>query len=94
MVNKQSEDEQVVRGRRKLRQGLVTSDKMEKTIVVTVVNLVRHPLYGKIVKQTTKFKVHDEANDAHFGDTVEIMETRPLSKDKRWRLIRVVERAK
>lgn len=85
---------ELVRNRRKLRQGVVTSDKMEKTIVVTVTTLVRHPLYGRTVKQTTKFKAHDEANDAHTGDTVEIMETRPISGDKRWRLNQVIERAK
>jgi small subunit ribosomal protein S17 len=82
------------RGRRKVRTGVVTSDKMDKTIVVTIKSLVRHPLYGRIVKQDKKFKVHDEANDAHVGDTVEIMETRPISKDKCWRMVRVVERAK
>jgi small subunit ribosomal protein S17 len=82
------------RGRRKVRQGIVTSDKMQKTIVVTVTNLIKHPLYGKIVKQTKKFKAHDEAGDAHIGDTVEIAETRPLSKDKNWRLLRITERAK
>ena len=82
------------RGRRKVRSGIVTSDKMQKTIVVTVTNLIRHPLYGKIVKQTKKFKAHDEASEAHFGDSVEIAETRPISKDKNWRLLRVVERAK
>ena len=83
-----------VRNRRKRRQGVVTSDKMQKTIVVTVTNLVRHPLYGRTVKVTKKFKAHDEANDAHIGDTVEIMETRPLSKDKSWRLNQIIERAK
>jgi small subunit ribosomal protein S17 len=82
------------RNSRKVRQGVVTSDKMDKTVVVTVTSLVRHPLYGRTVKRTTKFKAHDEANDAHVGDTVEIMETRPISKDKRWRLDRIVERAK
>lgn len=82
------------RTRRKVRTGVVTSDKMQKTIVVTVKNLVRHPLYGRTVKQDNKFKAHDENNDAHIGDTVEIMETRPLSKDKCWRLVRIVERAK
>ncbi len=82
------------RNRRKVRQGLVTSDKMDKTIVVVVTSLVRHPLYGRTVKQSTKFKAHDETNDAHAGDTVEITETRPTSKSKRWRLSRVIERAK
>ena len=88
------ETTELTRTRRKLRQGVVTSDKMQKTIVVTINSLVRHPLYGRIVRQSKKFKAHDEANDAHIGDTVEIMETRPLSKDKCWRLTRVVERAK
>jgi small subunit ribosomal protein S17 len=94
MVNTDTETLENDRSRRKVRQGLVTSDKMDKTAVVTVTNLVRHPLYGKIMKRTKKFKAHDEDNDAHEGDTVEIMETRPLSKDKRWRLVRVIERAK
>ncbi len=82
------------RGKRKTRVGLVTSDKMDKTIVVSVTTLKQHSLYGRTVKRTTKFKAHDEQNDAHVGDTVEIMETRPLSKDKRWRVVRIVERAK
>jgi small subunit ribosomal protein S17 len=84
----------VERGLRKVRTGKVVSDKMEKTIVVAVETKVRHPLYGKTMNRTTKFKAHDENNDAKFGDIVEIMETRPLSKDKRWRLVEVVERAK
>jgi len=83
-----------VRTRRKVRVGVVSSDKMQKTIVVTIANLVRHPVYGRIQKQNRKFKAHDESNDAHTGDTVEIMETRPLSKDKCWRLVRIIERAK
>ena len=82
------------RGRRKVRQGVVTSDKMQKTIVVTVTSLVRHPLYKRTIKQTKKFQAHDEENSAHIGDTVEIMETRPLSKDKNWRLNKIIERAK
>lgn len=82
------------RGDRKTRVGIVTSDKMDKTIVVTVENRVRHPLYGKIVKKTSKFKAHDENNEARTNDKVLIMETRPLSKDKRWRLVEVVEKAK
>ena len=82
------------RGLRKVRTGKVVSDKMEKTIVVAVETKVRHPLYGKTMNKTTKFKAHDENNDAKTGDIVEIMETRPLSKDKRWRLVEVVERAK
>lgn len=82
------------RGRRKLRVGYVTSDKMDKTIVVTVEDFIRHPLYGKRVKRTKKFKAHDENNQCGIGDKVRIMETRPLSKDKRWRLVEVVEKAK
>lgn len=82
------------RGRRKVRQGKVVSAKMEKTIVVLIENRVRHPLYGKFMKRSKKFKVHDEESTCGEGDTVEIMETRPLSKDKRWRVIRVVEKAK
>lgn len=79
---------------RKVRIGKVVSDKMDKTIVVAVEKKVRHALYGKIVNRTTKFKAHDENNEAKIGDTVKIMETRPLSKEKRWRLVEVVERAK
>lgn len=82
------------RNERKIRTGKVVSDKMEKTVVVAVERLVQHPLYKKPVKQTTKFKAHDENNDSHIGDTVVIMETRPLSKDKRWRVVEIVERAK
>ena len=82
------------RGLRKKRIGKVVSDKMDKTIVVAVETKVRHPLYGKTVNRTTKFKVHDENNDAKINDRVLIMETRPLSKDKRWRLVEIVEKAK
>ncbi|WP_333861065.1 30S ribosomal protein S17 [Clostridium sp.] len=82
------------RGYRKTRIGTVTSDKMDKTIVVAVENKVRHPLYGKIIKKTSKFKAHDENNEARNNDKVLIMETRPLSKDKRWRLVEIVEKAK
>ena len=82
------------RGLRKKRLGRVVSDKMDKTIVVAVETKVRHPLYGKTVNRTTKFKAHDENNTAKIGDRVMIMETRPLSKDKRWRLVEVVEKAK
>ncbi len=82
------------RGTRKVRVGRVVSDKMDKTIVVAVDNLVRHRLYGKTMRRSNKFKAHDETNDARMGDVVEIMETRPLSKEKRWRLVRVIERAK
>ncbi|HCW73667.1 MAG TPA: 30S ribosomal protein S17, partial [Clostridiaceae bacterium] len=76
------------------RVGIVTSDKMEKTIVVAVKTKVRHPLYGKTMNRTMKYKVHDENNEAKFNDTVMIMETRPLSKDKRWRLVEIIEKAK
>ena len=82
------------RNERKTRIGKVVSDKMDKTVVVAVEDLEQHPLYKKAVKKTVKFKAHDENNDSHIGDTVEIMQTRPLSKDKRWRVIEVLERAK
>ncbi len=82
------------RNLRKERIGIVTSDKMDKSIVVSVERKVKHPKYGKFVKKTTKFVAHDEKNDCHIGDTVRIMETRPLSKSKNWRLVEVVERAK
>ena len=84
----------VVRGYRKTRTGIVVSDKMDKTVVVAVRTKVRHPLYGKMVNKTTKFKAHDENNECGIGDTVRIMETRPLSKDKRWRVVEIIERAK
>ena len=79
---------------RKQRVGTVVSDKMDKTIVVAIKTKVLHPLYGKTVNRTTKFKAHDENNECRIGDTVRIMETRPLSKDKRWRLVEIVEKAK
>ncbi len=82
------------RNLRKTRTGKVTSNKMDKTIVVAIENHVKHPLYNKIVKKTYKLKAHDEKNDCNIGDTVKVMETRPLSKDKRWRLVEIVERAK
>ena len=82
------------RNLRKTRVGIVVSNKMDKTIVVAVRDNVRHPLYNKIVKKTYKLKAHDELNDAKIGDTVRVMETRPLSKDKRWRLVEIMERAK
>jgi small subunit ribosomal protein S17 len=82
------------RNLRKERIGIVASDKMEKSIVVSVERKVKHPKYGKFVKKTTKFVAHDENNDCHLGDTVRIMETRPLSKSKNWRLVEVIERAK
>ena len=82
------------RNLRKTRTGKVVSNKMQKTIVVAVEDHVRHPLYGKIVKRTYKLKAHDENNDCNIGDTVKVMETRPLSKDKRWRLVEVMEKVK
>ena len=82
------------RGLRKTRIGVVVSDKMDKTITVEIRNRVKHPLYGKIMNRTEKFKAHDEQNEAGIGDTVRIMEARPLSKDKRWRLVEIVEKAK
>ena len=82
------------RATRKVRTGIVTSDKMDKTITVAVINRKSHPIYGKTMTTTVKLKAHDEENSAKEGDTVEIMETRPLSKTKRWRLVRVVERKK
>jgi small subunit ribosomal protein S17 len=82
------------RGTRKTRVGLVVSDKMDKTVVVAIERRVPHPQYGKMVTRTKRLKAHDEANSAKTGDTVLIMETRPLSKDKRWRVVEIVERAK
>ena len=82
------------RNLRKTRVGLVTSDKMDKTIVVSVTDNVKHPLYKKIVKRTYKLKAHDENNECNIGDRVKVMETRPLSKDKRWRLVEISEKAK
>ena len=81
------------RNLRKVRTGKVVSDKMDKTIVVAVVDNVKHPLYGKIVKRTYKLKAHDENNECHVGDRVKVMEIRPLSKDKRWRLVEIIEKA-
>lgn len=82
------------RNLRKTREGMVVSDKMDKTIVVAIKDNVRHPLYKKIIKRTIKLKAHDENNSCGIGDKVEIMETRPLSKDKRWRLVNIIEKAK
>ena len=82
------------RNLRRTRVGIVTSDKMNKTIVVSIVDNVKHPLYGKIVKRTYKLKAHDEKNECNIGDRVRVMETRPLSKDKRWRLVEIIEKAK
>lgn len=82
------------RGLRKTRVGKVTSDKMDKTIVVSIETSVKHPLYKKFIKRTYKLKAHDENNECRVGDIVKVMETRPLSRDKRWRLVEIVERAK
>ena len=90
----QSEVETTERNRRKTREGLVVSDKMDKTIVVEVEDRVKHPLYGKVMRRTSKLKVHDEQNSAGTGDRVLVMETRPLSATKRWRLVEILEKAK
>jgi small subunit ribosomal protein S17 len=82
------------RARRKVRTGVVVSDGMDKTVLVRIDRQVRHGLYGKTVRRSTKLAAHDETNDAHVGDTVRVMETRPLSKSKRWRVVEIVERAK
>ena len=83
-----------VRSRRKMRVGKVVSDRMDKTVVVSIERLVSHPMYGRYVRRRAKFKVHDEKNECRVGDTIRFMETRPLSKDKRWRFIEVIERAR
>ena len=88
------ETTEVVRNRRKVREGVVTSDKMDKTVVVKVQDLVQHPLYKRVMKRTTTFKAHDESNECGIGDKVRIMETRPISKDKCWRVTNIVEKAK
>jgi small subunit ribosomal protein S17 len=93
MAKPVNESQLVMRPSRKTRVGVVTSNRMTKTIVVRVDRLTRHPLYVRTIKQSTSFKVHDETNEAHIGDLVEIMETRPLSKDKRWRLVKILRRA-
>ena len=87
-------EEKLVRNLRKEKIGVVVSDKMEKSIVVAVKRKVKHPIYGKFVNKTTKFHAHDEDNTCNIGDTVRIMETRPLSKTKNWRLVEIIERAK
>lgn len=87
-------EETITRGDRKTRQGVVVSEKMDKTIVVAVKTLKAHPLYGRTIRRTKKFKAHDENNECGLGDTVEIMECRPISKDKCWRMVRIVEKAK
>ncbi len=85
---------ELIRNNRKVREGIVVSDKMEKTIVVAVRDKAKHPLYKKTINKTTKFKAHDENNECGIGDIVQIAETRPLSKDKRWRLVKIIEKAK
>ena len=87
-------EKNTARNSRKTRVGLVVSDKMEKTVVVSIERRVQHPVYGKMVRRTKRFKAHDERNEAKTGDTVRIMETRPMSKDKRWRVVEIVERAR
>ena len=88
------EDAAIERSSRKTRVGMVVSDKMQKTVVVSIERRVQHPVYGKMVRRTKKLKAHDEQNEAKTGDTVRIMETRPLSKDKRWRVVEIIERAR
>jgi small subunit ribosomal protein S17 len=94
MAEIQENAQTVSRTSRKTRVGVVVSDKMDKTVVVSIERRVQHPVYGKMVRRTKRLKAHDERNDAKTGDTVRIMETRPLSKDKRWRLVEIVERAR
>ena len=89
-----TETKQKPRGERKVRDGYVVSDKMDKTIVVSLEDRVKHPLYGKVIRRTSKVKAHDEANTAGVGDHVRLMETRPLSATKRWRLVEILEKAK
>jgi small subunit ribosomal protein S17 len=94
MAEIQENSQTVNRNSRKTRIGTVVSDKMDKTVVVSIERRVQHPVYGKMVRRTKRLKAHDEKNDSKTGDTVRIMETRPLSKDKRWRLVEIVERAR
>ena len=93
-MSEQTTESTEVRGRRKVREGLVVSDKMNKTVVVAVEDQVKHPLYGKVIRRTSKVKAHDEANAAGIGDLVLISETRPLSATKRWRIVEILEKAK
>jgi len=93
-MSETTETTEQARGRRKVREGLVVSDKMDKTIVVTLEDRVKHPLYGKVIRRPSKVKAHDEANTAGVGDRVRLMETRPLSATKRWRLVEILEKAK
>jgi len=94
MAEIQENVQAVSRNARKTRVGVVVSDKMEKTVVVSIERRVQHPVYGKMIRRTKRLKAHDERNAAKAGDTVRIMETRPLSKDKRWRVVEIVERAR
>ncbi len=94
MAETQQNTTAAARSARKTRIGLVVSDKMEKTVVVSIERRVQHPVYGKMVRRTKRLKAHDEQNDAKTGDTVRIMETRPMSRDKRWRVVEIVERAR
>ena len=94
MAEMTNEQQTAARGARKSRTGLVVSDKMEKTVVVAIERRVAHPVYGKMVTRTKRLKAHDEENSAKVGDTVRIVETRPLSKDKRWRLVEIIDRAR
>jgi small subunit ribosomal protein S17 len=93
-MSEQTADNKPVRSTRKVREGLVVSDKMDKTVVVSVEDRVKHALYGKVLRRTSKLKAHDEQNECGIGDRVLIMETRPLSATKRWRVVQVVEKAK
>ena len=94
LAKRTEEGNAIDRNARKTRVGKVVSDKMMKTVVVSIERRVEHPVYGKMVRRTTKLKAHDEQNEAKTGDTVRIMETRPLSKDKRWRVVEIIERAR
>jgi len=93
-MSEQAENTGAERNARKLREGIVVSDKMDKTVVVSVEDRVKHALYGKVLRRTSRLKAHDEQNDAHVGDRVLVMETRPLSATKRWRVVEILERAK
>ncbi len=94
VVQDEVSSQEMGRGSRRVKQGRVASNKMDKTIVVVAETRVRHPVYGKIVRKSTRFKAHDERNEANIGDVVRIAECRPLSREKRWRLVEIVERAK
>ena len=90
----EQQQQEKTRGKRKVREGLVVSDRMDKTVVVAVEDRVKHALYGKIIRRTTKYKAHDERNECGIGDRVRLMETRPLSATKRWRVVEILEKAK